>query len=127
MSRLEEIKGIVSTWKTTLQDNAYADVTDEEVPLFDWLIQQAERVEELVEHVKALESSLNQETSHNRYLHKKNRRYKQALENLRKHAMTYSPEREDDGSIIEDHTMRFIYEETTQALGIGMNNKERNE
>jgi len=56
-----------------------------------------------------------------------NQRYKQALESLRKHAMTYSPEREDDGSIIEDHTMRFIYEETTQALGIGMNNKEWNE
>lgn len=70
---LGDLSKIVSQQKTK-EDYEYAKKRTEAL---GWLIN---RVEELEEHTKTLESDLNKEVQHNNYLHKKNRRYKQALE-----------------------------------------------
>ncbi|WP_079709734.1 hypothetical protein [Paraliobacillus ryukyuensis] len=52
---MEELKGIVSTWKTILKDGGFADVTSEEVILIEQLIN---RVEELEKRNKDLNKEI---------------------------------------------------------------------
>lgn len=46
----------------------------------------------------------------------KNKRYKQALEELRNYVMNLPIDREEDGSPVEDPFGRLVYEVTNQAL-----------
>lgn len=77
--RLEEIKsrylvGIHTTfgtpWVTMPKENA------------DWLIQQAERVEELEKVEYALQETYRQEREYNKKLEEQNKRYREVLKNI---------------------------------------------
>lgn len=111
MTRLEEIKKKDVVWLRVRELRKD----------WDWLINRVGELERDLDVLRVKYRVTKEQREEFLYediprLEEDNQRHKQALENLRKHAMTYSPEREEDGSIIEDHTMRLIYEETTQAL-----------
>jgi hypothetical protein len=77
--RLEEVKGVVSTWKTILSEEMFPDVMPEEAVLFEWLIQQAEEKQKLEARVEELENLNGVADNTINLIKDKNKRYKQAL------------------------------------------------
>lgn len=74
MNRLEEIKGYYQRY------DANFGLSGEQI---DWLIEQAERVEELEEENKRLDRIINRASERNIGYIEQNQRYKQALEEIR--------------------------------------------
>lgn len=74
------------------------------------------RVKELEEELDETKEKFWHLNDGNKKLDEQNRRYKQALEELRNYAMNLPVDREEDGSPVEDDLSRAVYEITTQAL-----------
>lgn len=108
----ERLNRIVRSQKyTEIDATGYSVIELED---FNWVCEQAERAQELEEKLnktKALPMLTELEKRKS-----ETARLREALEFLRNRESSASPQREWDGSVIEDVEGRFIYEFCTKAL-----------
>lgn len=108
IKNINDLKHVVALGNPT-DDGCHPEAINIEREI-DWLIEQAERAQELEKTNKKNYWIASDFKYENLKLEQENKRLHEALEELRNRAMNVSPEREDDGSIIEDSESRFLYE-----------------